>query len=289
MIASIIIALEPNGPHDRNDRPSPRDVQGVFFNLATRATLPALEGRAEQSLAKQIHDESDLKPYTTAWGGFDNPFMRLTLINPSHYALLSPALYGLIGEDLRVGANTYRVKHVLHEDHPRARLTTHQSLLQSADATQREVTLEFLTATTFKRGKLIMPMPEPKLVFHNLIEKWNQGSAVRIDAGFATWLETNVTISRAQIKTRLTDSFNGKVLGFTGRVTFEAWDSNPVRLKQLGALARFAFFAGVGYKTTLGLGQTRFIAPEITVPEPPAPIEEGIDPAWQSHAMHGIA
>jgi hypothetical protein len=52
---------------------------------------------------------------------------------------------------------------------------------------------------------------------------------------------------------------------------------NAVRVKQLGALARFALFAGVGYKTTQGLGVTRFVTPKILEPEPNT---DGVHPAW---------
>ena len=43
--------------------------------------------------------------------------------------------------------------------------------------------------------------------------------------------------------------------GFTGEVTFRVDDENE-RLKQaMYILSEFAFYAGVGYKTTMGFGQ----------------------------------
>jgi len=37
-----------------------------------------------------------------------------------------------------------------------------------------------------------------------------------------------------------------------------------VHLKQAGALANFAFYCGTGYKTTMGMGQTRRQSPKGT-------------------------
>jgi CRISPR-associated endoribonuclease Cas6 len=46
-------------------------------------------------------------------------------------------------------------------------------------------------------------------------------------------------------------------VGFVGQVTYGLMAENEAARCQLNALADFAFYAGVGIKTTMGMGQTR--------------------------------
>jgi CRISPR-associated endoribonuclease Cas6 len=48
-------------------------------------------------------------------------------------------------------------------------------------------------------------------------------------------------------------------IGFTGRVTYGLMADNEIARAQLNALADAALYLGVGYKTTMGMGQTRRI------------------------------
>jgi CRISPR-associated endoribonuclease Cas6 len=51
--------------------------------------------------------------------------------------------------------------------------------------------------------------------------------------------------------------------GFTGWCAFSARKkAGPEVLRWAGALARFAYFSGVGAKTTMGMGQARLAPPE---------------------------
>ena len=49
----------------------------------------------------------------------------------------------------------------------------------------------------------------------------------------------------------------GTYPGGFGDVTFEALDNHAVHLRTLNLLANFAFYSGVGSKTTMGMGQAR--------------------------------
>lgn len=266
-LAALVLELEPQGTPGR---PSARDAQGVFFNLLARA---------DAALAKKVHDETEPKPYGLALG---RDWLRFTLIDPALYATASSAFYGCEGEVIRLGGGVYRVAKVRHDGHPWARLTTHTALLQAASPEERELTLEFATPTTFRRGTLNVPLPEPKLVFSGLVGKWNAFSPVPVDAGFLGWLEEFVAVSRASLETKMADGHHSPLVGFTGRVSFRAFDKQPVRVKQLGALARFAFYAGVGQKTTLGLGRARYLEAR-RAEEPKRPrvgAVEAVHPAW---------
>jgi CRISPR-associated endoribonuclease Cas6 len=51
-------------------------------------------------------------------------------------------------------------------------------------------------------------------------------------------------------------------IGFVGRCRFATPIGDAERLQMLNALADFALYAGVGYKTTMGMGQVRRLRTE---------------------------
>lgn len=269
-IAATIIPLEPQGAPGKI---SPRDAQGLLFNLLARA---------DPSLARQAHDEAQPKTYGLSLGP---GWLRVTLTDPRLCAAATPILRAAAGELVRLGGSAYRLGPATVDDHAWAGLTTHARLLQAASPNEPEVTLELVTPTTFRRGKLNVPLPEPRLVFGGLAAKWNAGSPIPVDAGFGPWLEEHVGVARLDVRTSLADGVHSPLVGFTGRVTFRAFDRQPVRVKQLGALARFAFYAGVGHKTTLGLGRARLLDPR-RAHDPqrarPASNDSVPHPAWQT-------
>ena len=64
-------------------------------------------------------------------------------------------------------------------------------------------------------------------------------------------------ISRFDISSRAAQVAGGVQLGMVGAVTFKAHNYDRYWLSLVHTLARYAFFAGVGAKTTMGLGQCR--------------------------------
>ncbi len=67
-----------------------------------------------------------------------------------------------------------------------------------------------------------------------------------------------VAISRYQLRTRILPFKDGAMqVGFVGDVTFLALNSDRYWVGALHLLAEYALFAGVGYQTTMGMGQAR--------------------------------
>jgi len=50
-------------------------------------------------------------------------------------------------------------------------------------------------------------------------------------------------------------------VGFVGRVVYHLPKASPTEAQWLQALGRFAFYAGVGAKTSLGFGRARVFDP----------------------------
>lgn len=136
---------------------------------------------------------------------------------------------------------------------------------------QKHYHFEFTTPTAFSRGqkqwgKLLKVFPEPAIVFESLAKQWElfAPTHLRMAADNLTprhieaWSEEHVIISRYTLHTRYLPSSKFGQTGFIGEVIYEVKGipTAPEAL-WLSSLARFALFSGVGYKTTIGMGQCR--------------------------------
>ncbi|MBV9706741.1 MAG: CRISPR-associated endoribonuclease Cas6 [Chloroflexi bacterium] len=143
--------------------------------------------------------------------------------------------------------------------------------LRAASKAQKQYHFQFATPTAFSLGqkqwgKLLKVFPEPSAVFESLARQWDifAPASLRMASANLTphqmnaWCEEYVIVSRYSLETRYLPSSKFGLTGFCGDVHYEVKGSlaAPEAL-WLSSLARFALFAGVGYKTTMGMGQTR--------------------------------
>lgn len=90
-----------------------------------------------------------------------------------------------------------------------------------------------------------------------MFHAWQRFSPVKFDETLEEALPL-VRVSDYDLRTELIHFGRYKVIGFKGRVSYTApREANRTLQVALNALADFAFFAGVGYKTTMGLGQVK--------------------------------
>jgi len=108
--------------------------------------------------------------------------------------------------------------------------------------------------------------PEPSAVFESLARQWEifAPASLRMATGgitpqaIGTWCEEHVIVSRYSLQTCYLPSSKFGLTGFQGDVLYEVKGSPAAaEASWLSSLARFALFGGVGYKTTMGMGQTR--------------------------------
>lgn len=114
---------------------------------------------------------------------------------------------------------------------------------------------EFLTPTTFKQGNHLVPMPIPKLIFKNILRKWNAFSPYKIEDFDSEEIEEYILISSYNIKTEKIEFSNFSAVGFVGNITVNISNSvNEHLLKAINILSNFLIYSGVGYKSTMGMG-----------------------------------
>ena len=160
--------------------------------------------------------------------------------------------------------------------------------LCTAKKAQKQYHFEFATPTAFSLGqkqwgKLLKMFPEPSFVFESLARQWDLFAPpdLRLVTSGVTprdigaWCEEQVIVSRYSLETCYLPSNKFGQSGFQGNVIYEVKGS-PIapEASWLSPLARFALFSGVGYKTTMGMGQARCTNIAIVSPRQNEPLEE---------------
>ena len=122
-----------------------------------------------------------------------------------------------------------------------------------------QVTLDFLSPTAFKvKGRNFL-FPQPELVFNSLLERWCAFSPVALPPSLPESFAA-IDVSRHHLWTELVAFTRYKWIGFKGQATFLLPVYLPTEMvRAINCLADFAFYSGVGWKTTMGMGQTRRI------------------------------
>ncbi len=266
----------------------------LVINLTAQheASLPASHGQFAQAafmamvqaahpeLAQALHDLSDHKPYTLSTlhgrlerrhGGYHLPAgwrgsFRLTLLHSSLFNVFMQRLLAEPQVTIRLGKAGFVIDTVYGApgSHPWCGYATIESL-QAAASLAQQVRLEFASPTSFNQtekadsgAQRFALLPDPRLIWASLGNKWQRFTALRVPDGFEPWVARNVVVSEVRHwKTRALRYKGGDLLGGQGDVTFHALHDDPAMLRAWNQLADFAFFSGVGRKTGIGMGQCR--------------------------------
>jgi len=205
-------------------------------------------------LAQHIHDGQGAKPLSVSPLSISDGHVRL-----SCGTLNSPTTAGLAAA-LQHAAEHHRPlalanADVLVEDID-VLTVTYADLLDRASR-GGQIELDFLSPTLFRRSGESLVLPRPELVFGSLLRTWNAFSPLQLPPYEAADLST-LMISHHRIHTRMVDFGSYRLLGFMGRVRYLIPPDTPTQFRQvLNCLADYALFAGVGYRTTMGMGLCR--------------------------------
>ena len=126
------------------------------------------------------------------------------------------------------------------------------ALLAKTPMTLDKLTLKFLSPTSFKlnAGQGIQPFPLPESVFGSLHRRWNAFAPEELQFSKMQWTGL---VSDYELKTQKIRMENSVEIGAVGCVQYRF--PNPEQARIATILAHFAFFAGVGRKTAMGMGQ----------------------------------
>lgn len=228
----------------------------------------ALMERAAPSLSALLHRDASTKPFTLSplspeGGTSGRARLRLTFLQDEVFACFNRALLRP-GAEMTFPLGEARVVcesvATTPEQSPYAAFTTFEALAESA-AMGRRIALAFLSPTTFRsKGQRNTLLPEPSLVLGSLLNRWNAFAPPSASVQLRDSALRAVRLVGHRLGTQLLGFDGYREAGFVGYATYEVEDSLPTdEVRVLQALGDFAFFSGVGAKTTMGMGQARRI------------------------------
>lgn len=252
-------------------------IHAAFLNIAREM---------DSKIAEQLHEEQSCKPFTVSplQGKFGKQgkdriliragtecWVRFTVLDD--YLLSAIVRFFAEGDStmLCLGGQYFQVTRVAANeggvDSNWSACTTFEELMDRASSFNK-LNIRFYSPTAFKvhnrgiNGAQNHVFPDAPHCFHSWVRKWNALSAIKVnEAALMTFVQENIHFSRYSIKTKIMNFGGYKQLGFVGDCEYRLVNGNGAGksglLKHAEALANFAFYCGTGYKTTMGMGQTR--------------------------------
>lgn len=232
------------------------DLHGWFFNL--------LQGY-DPLISKKLHESED-KPFTIGpLTGAKREQGRSILLTDREYSfsvaglnnevcsLLSEITGVWPGTALRLGSADLLIKEV--KPLFREQGLAYQEIREKSKP-KPGFRMEFRSPTSFRKNGTQFVFPHLEMIVQNLWRRWNIFSKLILpeisDLSF-------IQVSRYRLETQLIDFGEYKIIGFVGECNFHMDENSSEDLNAIvHSLAYFAGIAGVGYKTSMGLGDTRY-------------------------------
>lgn len=278
-------------------RPLETGQLNVHAGFLAHAAFLDLLHQVDPALAQVLHDLNHRKPFTlsslveiepeTGYRTADRTVLLqprrlygLRLTSLASYVLntFTARFFNLDASSLRVRLGSQQFQVVRIEGSPgnggawlgRASFATLAAL-----APARAWTFRFASPTAFSLGeqewggRKFGLFPEPGQVFDSLAGCWNDfapAALARIDKpALREYVEKYVAVAGMKdLHTEMLEFKQHRQLGFVGEVSYRLLEKQPApeMATILNQLAALALYAGVGYKTTMGMGQARCIATE---------------------------
>jgi CRISPR-associated endoribonuclease Cas6 len=239
--------------------------------------------QVDPDVAQQLHDTNGRKPFTISplhgfghrrkgvyhIGAGQEGWLRLTLLDPAlFHTFIAYFLQGAPQTAVRLNKMSFQVSEILSTPGSHALAGTDsiddlinrwQTAVLSRD--HRTIHLSFSSPTAFairdgRSTRRSHVLPDPYFVFGELANRWDTLTGSETKEAVRQYVSEHMVVARHNIKTHMVQFGRGRQVGFTGRVAYQSLDKeNDDMLRHLNRLADFAFYSGVGSKTTMGMGQ----------------------------------
>ena len=246
-----------------------------FLGRANHAAVLQQLGAIDPALMRAIHDGAGPKPLTCSdLIGAESDRNGVHVKANQRYLLRTTGLTPAVSEGLltalaetpptswSLANQAFVVTQVCCDaaQDPRSGQTTYEALaanqLLDGGKLARKVSLIFHSPTSFQSKGMHVPVPLPNLVFGSLVDRWNAFSPVTLSPEIRRFGEEMVALSNYRLQSIPVIQKNGApLIGGVGRATYTALGGDRYWLATMEMLADFAFYSGVGVKTTIGLGQ----------------------------------
>lgn len=247
------------------------------------AAFLAIIRESDPDLAERLHAQSTQKPFTVSpliaeAKKRDNLLhIRAGTDCKLRYTFLDDALFSHFGQTfltsafptIRLGDARFQVKQLVShatEERSWSGNTTYAELVQSAK-TDTRMSFRFYSPTAFRR---LTPRGQKtrndayldlERCYQSWINKWNAFAPIKLDkTEVLAFVADHGQVMSIRTKSHALNFGRHTEVGWVGTCAcvFYPEDSLDTELLQIAnCLANFAFYCGTGYKTTMGMGQTR--------------------------------
>jgi CRISPR-associated endoribonuclease Cas6 len=239
----------------------------------THALFLYLIGQAQPTLATRFHDEPNYRPFTVSslQGGqkagktvrippSERCSFRVTLIDDgAAWQCLRACFQEMALEHIQLGDTRIRLHRLLTTPHSDPKgWATYTDWETLANTTARStITMIFSSPTAFSQGKRQFALlPDPSLVWNSLLRTWNEYAPEHLHMDRQTlraYFSSHIHVKATQTVVTTLHFPTHPQRGFVGTCQYQL-QPGPYT-QQITTLAEFARYAGIGYKTTMGMGQ----------------------------------
>ena len=250
-----------------------------WTGLGMRAWFLEQVQQCAPSIAAAIHDHDGPKPYTVSGlvglGRLrrERPrlsperqyFLRITTMQNDLTQIVTECLLPQwTGQEVEIAGARLRIEATTMTDDGWAGQTTDADLVQQwtlgTEHLPKHLELEFDSPTAFKQQGATVPFPLPDLVFGNLIDRWNEFNNVQLHPDTRQFAQECVVVSKYRLETKYVEFDGSKqapMSGCIGVCRYVILKGDRYWRGLLHALAAYSFYAGIGRRSTIGLGRVR--------------------------------
>jgi hypothetical protein len=235
-------------------------ADGVYAHAAILRAISDVDARAGQAL----HDMRIHKRITIAIVAGDRrgATLRLTFMSAEGIGLATTLMSAMaVRPTLRLGGTTCEVTALSLDDPRWCGVATWADLLTKARGPRVQIT--FVTPTAvMKRGangqRFTALYPDPADVFGGLARRWQSLDGPALSSDLEEFVRGGgCVVAGHDLHTETFRTSDRTQLGFVGCVSYECRGGTARHMIALNALARLAFWGGIGYQTARGMGAVR--------------------------------
>ena len=195
--------------------------------------------------------------------------LRFTFLDDELFQHFGKAFLTFTMPPIRLGEAVFQVRQMVShatEERSWSKSETYAELVQSAK-TDTRMSFRFYSPTAFRRmtprGQRTRNDAYVDLVrcYQSWVNKWNAFAPMKIDkTEILTFIREHGQVTSVAAESKRLNFGKHAETGWIGTCAFifypeHSLDENLLRI--MNCLADFAFYCGTGYKTTMGMGQTR--------------------------------
>lgn len=249
------------------------------------AAFLAIMRESNPEIAEKLHAQSTQKPFTVspliAEGKKRDNLLHIRAGTDCklRYTFLDDELFEHFGQafltspfsTIRLGDAKFQVKQLTShatEEHSWSGNATYAELVQSAKMDTR-MSFRFYSPTAFRR---LTPRGEKThnhtyldivRCYQSWVNKWNAFAPIKLDkTEILAFISDHAQVTSVTTKSRALNFGRHTEVGWVGTCACVFYPENSLDehlIRTANCLADFAFYCGTGYKTTMGMGQTRRI------------------------------